>query len=186
MSRYTKEEIEKLFIESPQDLTISEIARRTGRSKSVVHYWINKNHWNKRRQEFWDGTQAMEGHSIAPAVKKATQDLSKIQEILNLDAASLALEHLVTYQKFRKFSELILSRIIKKVNESPDPIAEMKNINIKDINLLSQISDRSIKGESASIALHLQINPSMAIASLESMGYVVIDPTDSIETIPTD
>ncbi len=189
--RLSREDIEKVYVESSETISLSELARRTGRSKSVLHAWKHKYFWDKKREDFQKCPETYQSKiystiSDSTIVKETSKNLEKIERLINVDAAGLALEHLFAYQKFRKFTELILAQKIKQVNESQNPTEEIRKISIKNLSLLSQIADRSIKGEREAIGLQLQIDPSMAIASLENMGYVVIDPNDSIETIPTE
>lgn len=168
-------EAERIYIQSPEEPTLRQIGCRIKRNHSVVAYWKKQDNWEKKRQKYWGDIEKL---TYAKAV-------DKISDILSNEAAELALDHLRYYQKFRRFTEMILAQRIKKIEAAPDPSAEIAKLSMKDLNYLSQIGDRCVKGESAAIGLHLQIDPNSAAKKIESMGYAIVDPNAAIEVEST-
>ena len=168
-------EAERIYIQSPEEPTLREIGYRIKRNHSVVAYWKKQDNWEKKRQKYWGDIEKL---TYAKAV-------DKISDILSNEAAELALDHLRYYQKFRRFTEMILAQRIKKIEAAPDPSAEIAKLSMKDLNYLSQIGARCVKGESAAIGLHLQIDPNSAAKKIESMGYAIVDPNAALEVEST-
>ncbi len=164
-------EAERLYIQNPEPLSLGELAKKTNRHKSVIGYWKNKYDWDNKRSNYWKDVTKL-------TLEKSVE---KVSDILSEEAANLALAHLRHYQEFRKFGETFLKTLLKKVSEAEDPTAALLKINPRDINYISQLCDRAIKGESAAIGLHQQIDPAAAARTLESMGYIIVDPSESIE-----
>ena len=167
MSDRDRIEAEKIYVQSPEIPSLRELGQRLNRHKSVIGYWKKKFAWDSKRQAYWEEIEKL----------SYTKAVEKVSDILSEESANLAIEHLRHYQKFRQFGETLLNTLIKKISEADDPIAALQQVNIRDINYLSQLCDRSVKGEGAAVGSHLQIDPNTAARTLESLGYVIIDPT---------
>ena len=176
MSDRDRAEAERIYIQSLEEPSIRELALRVNRHHNTIDYWKKQGDWKKKRQAYWGDVGKL----------TYTKAVDKISEILSNEAAELAIDHLRHYQKFRRFTEMILAQRMKKIEAAEDPIAEIAKLSMKDLNYLSQIGDRCVKGESAAIGLHLQIDPTSAAKKIENMGYAIVDPTDAIEVDATE
>ena len=158
---------EQFYIQSTEPISIRGLAKKANRSKSLIGHWKVKHNWAEKRDLYWDQLTKM-SHQ---------KSLDKISDRLSTEAEDLAIEHLRQHQKFRQVAETLLNTMMQSINLADDPIAALKQLNIRDINYLSQVCDRAIKGEESSVGLKQQIDPNVAARTLESLGYVVIDPT---------
>ena len=158
---------EQFYIQSTEPISIRALAKKANRSKSLIGHWKVKHNWAEKRDKYWDKLTKM-SHQ---------KSIDKISDRLSTEAEDLAIEHLRQHQKFRQVAETLLNTMMQSINKADDPIAALKQLNIRDINYLSQVCDRAIKGEESSTGLKQQIDPNMAARTLESLGYIVIDPT---------
>ena len=171
-----RKEAERFYIQSPEEPSLRDVSARIGRPYTTINYWKKQGNWEKKRKKYWGDIEKL----------THTKAVDKISDILSNEAAELAIDHLRYYQKFRRFTEMILAQRIKAIEAADDPIAEIAKLSMKDLNYLSQIGDRCAKGESAAIGLHLQIDPTSAAKKIESMGYAIVDPSKAIEVDATE
>lgn len=169
---WSQAETEKYYIETPKNITLREIAKIANRGTTTVANWSRRGQWVSKREKYW--------MKIQFATREKTTE--RISDLLSQQEEELAKEHLRHHQKFRKFAEMVLNTMIQSISTSDDPIAAVKKLKLSDLNHLSQICDRAIKGEESSTGLKQVIDHNTAAKTLESLGYVVIDPTQP----PTD
>ncbi|MDJ0718149.1 MAG: hypothetical protein QNJ54_28640 [Prochloraceae cyanobacterium] len=166
-NRRDRELAQRMYVQNPTELSSRVIGKRIGRHYNTIDNWKKKDNWEEKRRKYWGDIEKL----------TYTKAVDKISDILSNEAAELALDHLRYYQDLRKFTQMVLAQKFKAIESAPDPIAEVAKLNWKDINYISQIGDRCVKGESAAIGLHLQIDPNSAAKKVESMGYAIVDPT---------
>lgn len=167
---------ERIYVQSPDEVTLRDLARRIGRSYTTINNWKNKDNWKQKRQKYWGEIERLSNAKAA----------ERISDMLSNEAAELAIDHLRHYQSIRNFTETILAYRMRAIETADDPMAEIAKINLRDLNFISQIGDRCVKGESAAIGLHLQIDPTSAAKKIESMGYAIVDPNTAIEVEATE
>lgn len=170
--KWDRFETENYFIKSIEYLTSRNLAEKSLRDESTIKRWRKRYDWRRKREEFWEEVR---GKSTEKAV-------DRISDIFTDSFVNLADAHLKRYQKFSNFADLILNNLIKEVQESPDLRAALKRVDVKELNQLLMVCDRAMRGASETTGLHLQIDANAAIKAVESMGYVIIDPTNPSET----
>ncbi len=165
--KWSKEEAERYYIENSESISLRELAKIANRSEASLFKWSKKGGWVEKRNKYW--TQL----TTVPRDKS----IVRVGDLFEEGSEELAIEHLNHHRKFRELIEIFLDKALERIKNSEDPIATLKELKVSDLNYLSQISDRAVKGERASVALDKQIDPNAAIKLIMSMGYQVIDPS---------
>ncbi|MDJ0716196.1 MAG: hypothetical protein QNJ54_18530 [Prochloraceae cyanobacterium] len=169
---WNKYEAEQYYIESKDLISLRDLASIAGRGTTTVFKWSKAGNWVSKREKYW-----------AELNKKTREKtISRVSDVWSKEAEELATEHLEHHKKFRKLAEMLLDTAISIASNSEDPIEVFRKLKTGDLNHISQISERAVKGERDSVGLHLAIDPNAAIRLIESMGYVIIDPSEPVDS----
>ena len=165
--KWDREQVEKYFIQHPEELTIVRLAKISNRGSASIARWRVKYRWADKRQEYWG------------AIREETREktIEKVTEIFASEVEKLTQAHLTQYKKFAKLGDLVLNTIIADINSSEDRQSAIRRIDIKSLNQLFQMCDRAMRGAGETVGLYFHVDSNAAIKSVESMGYVIIDPT---------
>ncbi len=164
---WNKYETEQYYIESKDLISLRSLAELAGRGTTTLAKWSKAGNWVLKRSQYWAD------------VKKATREksISCISDVWSQEAEELAKEHLEHHKKVRKFAEMLLDAAIETASTSENPVEVFRKLKIGDLNYISQISDRAVKGERDASGLPMAIDLNAAIRALQAAGYAVIDPS---------
>lgn len=168
---WNKYETEQYYIESQNLISLKELAKIAGRGTTTLFRWSKAGNWVRKREQYWAEFKA----------KTREKTLTRASDFWCKEAEQLATEHLEHHKKFRQLCEVLLSKVAEMIKTSEEPAEVLRKLKISDLNYISQISERAVKGERAAVGLELAIDPNAACRTIESKGYVIIDPNESVE-----
>jgi len=145
-------------------LSCSAVGEAVGASERTIQRWQLKAEFKQALERLTSETEAKIFETTA---KESSQGI-----IAELEA--LRSQHLSDYGRLRRIAEKLLERYEKQIEESPD------DLNLKSLNILFQILDRSVRGEAESAFMkHLDLD--RTINAVIAAGFVVFDPVEKKE-----
>lgn len=143
-----------------QGLTPPHVAAKLRVSHRTIQRWF-------KVSEFQEALNQVRVSTQSKLIEKTSEAIS---DGLNINVRQLQQEHIQLYSRFRKLAELCLAHHEEKFKESPD------DCNLKQLSILVQVVDRSIRGEADSAFFHY-LDLDAAIRAVASAGYKIYDET---------
>ena len=144
------------------------VAKKIGVAYRTIQRWYKK-------PEF---TSAFENLRMKTQVKILEKSSEQSSEKITVDTRKLQREHLNCYGALRGIAEVALEhykKLLVEQGQSPE------EINIRSLNLWSQVLDRAVRGEADS-AFFKYLDLSAAIEAVHQQGYIVsMPPTEEGE-----
>lgn len=165
---WSKEECRDRYVRGTA-ISLRQLAPIAGIPLNTLTCWCRKDGWVGQRKQVQDKLTAETDHKTIEKTSDRNSDL--------------AVEHLNSYQSARRVIDAYFrwqSQKIEEVKDIPERLeAELKSIRPSNINFWLLALERAINGERLAAGLEWE-NVPKAIAFLERLGYVVADPTISI------
>jgi hypothetical protein len=169
---WSREKCEERFVKGEDRLSIRKMAAASGRAKSTIEDWMDKDNWEDKRGRYQDEIRAT----------TQAKTIEKVSDRLSDDLSKIITKNYKVHEVFRDcahaYAQIQARYLLEIQRMEPDKQREaLKKINAKEMSDWSMIASRSTQGISDAMGLPYWANLNTAFKKVEDTGYIVIDPT---------